>query len=73
MMCCEGHAYHHGAREHAGGGCCCHAEPRYFHRRFFSREETLGMLKDYLEDLKAEVREVERRIECLEKDAHKEE
>ncbi|MDI7246118.1 MAG: hypothetical protein QME92_01410 [Bacillota bacterium] len=63
-MCCEGHAHHHSAW-HAGDGCCCRAGR--FPRRFLSREERLELLRGYLEDLKAEMREVERRVECLSK------
>lgn len=45
------------------GGCCCGHGMR---RRFFSKEEQLARLRNYLEELRAEAQEVEKAIRALE-------
>ncbi|MFY9140104.1 MAG: hypothetical protein WBJ83_03865 [Thermacetogeniaceae bacterium] len=55
-MCRSGH-YHHG-----GCGCCCGGG---FNRRFFTKEEKIAKLENYLKDLKAEMAAVEDKIKRL--------
>jgi len=47
-------------------GCSC---GHRFHRRFLNPKEKAARLKEYLADLKAEVVEVEKRINELEQEA----
>lgn len=54
-MCCTGDS--HG---HRHGGCCCTGGP--FRRRFFTKEEKLARLEEYLGDLRAEMKAVEEKI-----------
>ncbi len=50
---------HHGAH----GGCCCGAG--HAPRRFLSKEEKIHQLEHYVEGLKKELAEVEKRIKAL--------
>jgi len=59
------HQAHHATR---GGGhhqSCCGGD--LGHRRFFTREETVAQLEDYLNSLKAEVKGLEEHIAELKK------
>ena len=57
--CCGGPA-HEGHRMHlAGAGCGCGG---HWHRRFFTREERIARLKEYLESLRTEAQAVEEMI-----------
>lgn len=58
---CHGHAGHPG-KEHHGG--CCHGQG-HGGRRFFTREETIKHLEDYLAQLKAETTGVEEELARL--------
>lgn len=49
-------------------GCGCDHEEG-FERQFYTREEKIQMLEDYLEDLKAEQKGVEEALEELRKPA----
>lgn len=53
---------HHGKAVSCGCGCGCGGG---FKRRFFSRQEKIAKLEDYLKDLKAETEAVEAKIRCL--------
>lgn len=46
------------------GGCCCGGQG--MRRRFFSKDERLARLRDYLDNLRAEAQQVERAIQELE-------
>jgi hypothetical protein len=61
-------AGHHGHchSQGYGSGCCCSGG--HGQRHFPNREEQISTLKDYLENLKAEVQGVEERIAELQKD-----
>lgn len=56
-----------------GGDCCCGGEesfePPHLVRQFYTREEKITMLEDYLADLKAEVSGVEEELANLRKAA----
>ncbi|MBA4420132.1 MAG: hypothetical protein C0391_03195 [Anaerolinea sp.] len=55
--CCGGHSHHH-------QGCCCEEG---FERQFYTRDEKIQMLEEYLADLKAEQKGVEEALEELRK------
>jgi len=58
---CHGRQGRHGAPDrHA---CCCRGG--HFHRHVFGRQEELTRLQHYLQDLQAEIRAVEERINDL--------
>lgn len=57
-MCRSEHHYHGGC----GCGCGCGGG---FNRRFFTREEKIAKLENYLKDLKAEMEAVEAKIKRL--------
>lgn len=80
MDCCtadypgRGHGRHHG-HGHSGCGCCC-CEPSCgcdpedydgggFRRRFYSPQEELEELNEYLRELKKEIAGVEAEIKRL--------
>ncbi|MGB4505289.1 MAG: hypothetical protein WBI44_10420 [Syntrophaceticus sp.] len=46
------------------GSCCCGCDGG-FKRHFFSKQEKIAKLEDYLKDLKAETEAVEAKIRCL--------
>jgi hypothetical protein len=56
---CSCHGHHH-------GGCDC-GEDEGFERQFYTREEKIEMLEEYLTDLKAEQKGVEEALEELRK------
>ena len=56
---CSCHGHHH-------GGCDC-GEEEGFERQFYTREEKIEMLEEYLKDLKAEQKGVEEALEELRK------
>ena len=61
---------HHGHHDPGGGsyhhrGCCCGSGHR--HRHFFTKEEVIIHLEEYLKQLQAEVTGVEERIAELRK------
>lgn len=63
-MNCEHKGHHHGGRhrchQHAAScGCGGHS---HFGRRFWTREERIAKLEQYLEDLRQEAQAVEERI-----------
>ena len=58
---CGHRAQHHGAGMAARHGGCCHG-PGHMMRRFPTREEILGEMEEYLEQLRTEVKGVEERI-----------
>ena len=62
--CGYGHQSHHGhggtEYHHQGGGCCCGGG--YHGRHFYTREEMLKHMEEYLEQLKAEVKGLEEHI-----------
>ena len=64
--CGCGHQSHHG--HHGGGqhqrGCCAGG---FGHRRFFTKEETIAQLEEYLAYLKAETKGLEEHITELKK------
>ena len=45
------------------GGCCCCGQGGGFPRHFLSKEERRKKLEDYRDDLKAELAEVEKRLQ----------
>lgn len=51
---------HHGRYRES---CCCGGDR--FKRRFFTREEKIAMLEDYLKDLQAEMKAVEAKIKRI--------
>jgi len=51
-----GHRSHH-------AGCCCCGQGGGFPRHFLSKEERRKKLEDYRDDLKAELAEVEKRLQ----------
>ena len=63
-QCCHGHQSHHGhggtGHYHQGGGGCCGGG--YQGRHFYTREEMVKHLEEYLEQLKAEVKGLEEHI-----------
>ena len=69
---CGQHEQHGADREwrhHGGCSCGCHQQHGgiEFHRRFFSREEILPKLEEYLKQLQAEAKGVEERIAKMKK------
>lgn len=62
MECDCGHHHHHSCE------CSCH-DDEGFERQFFTKEEKIQMLEEYLADLKAEQKGVEEAIEELRKPA----
>ncbi|MDQ0285418.1 hypothetical protein J2Z49_000519 [Desulfofundulus luciae] len=60
--CCGHQVYGHG---HAPGHRGCHCHGGQFHRHFYSREERLDRLENYLKQLQAEVKAVEEKIKEL--------
>ena len=75
--CGSGHHSHHGHGGadyyHRGGGCSCSygCGGSYHGRHFYTREEMLKHLEEYLEQLKAEAKGLEEHINKL-KSADKE-
>ena len=75
---CHGHQGHHGHHGHQGhhghdteshhgrGGCCCHSGG-HFGRHYYSKEEMISRLENYLEQLRAEAKGVEEHLEQLKK------
>jgi len=59
-MCGCTDSHHH---SHYRESCCCGGER--FKRRFFTREEKISMLEDYLKDLQAEMKAVEAKIKRI--------
>lgn len=53
---------------HPGMGVRMAFRPHFFHRRYFSREETTDELKEYLKELEQELKGVRERISELEKE-----
>ena len=49
---------------HSGGECCTSG---HAHRRFFSKEETISRLEEYVQQLQSEAKGVEEYIEQLKK------
>ena len=71
-VCCHyGRQGHHGSPHHhgGGGGCCCGSG--FTGRHFYNREEMLGHLESYLEQLRAEIKGVEEHLEQLKKEGVK--
>ena len=66
-----GHHAHHGF---SGASCChgggCH-DGGHKPRHFFSKEEVINQLEEYLKELKAEAKGVEEHIEQLKKKEEK--
>lgn len=65
-MCC-GHESHHGGRQrghHHGGFCAC-SGPFRSGRRFWTKEEKIAWLEQYLGGLQEEAKAVEERIVAL--------
>jgi hypothetical protein len=70
---CGGHGHegsHHGdcCGGHDHGGCGCEEEVT-FERQFYTRDEKIQMLEEYLADLKAEQQGVEEALALLRKEA----
>lgn len=59
---CGSHHHHHSC------DCDCHEEEG-FERQFYTKEEKIQMLEEYLEDLKAEQKGVEEALSELRKSA----
>lgn len=57
-VCCH---EHHGK---ASAHCCCDSGTG-FQRRFFSKEEEIARLEEYLKDLQAEVKALEAYVQAL--------
>ncbi|MGB9825906.1 MAG: hypothetical protein ACPLRU_04460 [Desulfofundulus sp.] len=57
-----GHGYSHG---YTPGHRGCHCHGGQFHRHFYSREERLARLENYLKQLQAEVKAVEEKLKEL--------
>jgi hypothetical protein len=67
---CEHHRHHCEHHRHHGGASCGHWGEGMpagggFRRRFFSREERIAELEQYLKDLQAEARGVEEELARL--------
>ena len=70
--CGHGHGMHprhggecgcgHGGHPRHGGECGCGGEGGPFRRHFFTREERIAWLEEYLKELQAEAKGVEERI-----------
>ena len=74
-MCCETESLH-GSRHHGGRhrghhgcdcGCGCGGHSR-FERTFWTRDEKIAQIEEYLKDLQAEAKAVEERIAALKKE-----
>lgn len=66
----HGYGHHeHNKHDNHGQGCGCGGHGHRFHRRFYTPKEKAARLKEYLEDLKAEVAAVEKRVTELEQEA----
>jgi hypothetical protein len=71
--CCHhgGHKHHHGRHHRHHGDACCAGRGKggpargAFQRRFFSREERIAELEQYLNDLQAEAKGVEEELARL--------
>ena len=74
-MCCEheGHhgskhrGHHHGGKHrghHRGGSCCCSGHS-HFGPCFWTKEEKIARLEEYLEGLQKEAEGVKERIAAL--------
>jgi len=63
---CGCHSNQGGSREshHSEGDCCSSG---YTHRRFYSKEETIQQLQEYLQQLQSEVKGVEEYLSQLKK------
>ena len=60
--CCHGH----GESGHHQGGCCCHSGySGHGGRHFYSQEERIQHLEEYLKQLQAEAKGVEEHINKL--------
>jgi hypothetical protein len=65
------HKHHHGGHHRHHGGACCVGRGEggpargAFRRRFFSREERIAELEQYLSDLQAEAKGVEEELARL--------
>jgi hypothetical protein len=59
-----GHRGHHGHGGHhdRGCGCSCRHGASGFQRRFWTKEERIAWLEEYLAELQAEAKGVEERI-----------
>ncbi len=62
---CHGEPRHHQPVRHAG--CCCSSGD--LKRQFYSKQEQLNKLEEYLQDLKLETRAVEEKIKKLKGEA----
>lgn len=60
--CCCGRGPHHAGGHH---GPCAGGPGRHFRRHFYTREERLARLEEYLKDLQAEVKAVEELMAAL--------
>ena len=58
----HGHHSHERAMHHHGGGCCALS---HGHRRFYTKEEVINHLEEYLKQLQAEAKGVEEHINTL--------
>ena len=56
-----GHGHRHGCGRAEGHGMCCGQHPGW-HRHFFTREERIARLEEYLETLRTEAKAVEEAI-----------
>lgn len=72
-MYCGHRGHHHGGR-HGGhrhgrscgcGGSCECGGPSHFRRRFWTKEEKIAWLEQYLADLREEAKAVEERIAAM--------
>ncbi|MDY7075779.1 MAG: hypothetical protein SXV54_02535 [Chloroflexota bacterium] len=69
-MCCESEGHHHGGKHrghhpgHRGGSCCCGAHSD-FGPCFWTKEEKIARLEQYLADRQEEVKAVQERIAAL--------
>ena len=63
---CGHHSQHHfGRAMHHHGDCCCGSG--HGHRRFFTKEEIVTHLEEYLQQLQAEAKGVEEHINQIRK------
>ena len=62
----QGHNSIRGSETHSSGCCCM---PGHGQRRFHTREEVIAELKEYLNDLRSEIKGVEERIADLKTEA----
>ncbi len=64
MNCCSprtDHGTRHSTR--SNGGCCCCGLEGGISRRYLNRDEQRRLLEEYRDDLKAELAEVEKRLQ----------